>query len=97
MPQAERLSKKSTVRREGKLRGQLRNFEDNLSAERIIPASRKGSIYFITLRLNSQGERTQIVPSYFFAFPGTELSTSSFILRSLASEKQHFVLFSMTN
>ena len=36
MPKAERLSEKGTVGREAKLRGQLRNFEDNLSAEGII-------------------------------------------------------------
>ena len=36
MPKAERLSQKRTAGGEAKLRGNLRNFEDNLSAERII-------------------------------------------------------------
>ena len=67
-----------------------------------IPASRKGFIYFITLRIISQGERKKIdiVPAYFvdfFVFLGAELSTSFLICLSLACAKSIFFLFSMTD
>ena len=58
MPKAERLSEKWTVGREAK----LWIFEDNLSAERIIlrytNKPERGIIYFMTLGIIYQGERT---------------------------------------
>ena len=49
LPKAERLSKKWTVGREAKRRGQLWNLEDNLSAEGIFPAiyQQAGKGFFI--------------------------------------------------
>ena len=65
----------------------------------IYQQARKGFIYFITLRIISQGEHMKIVLAYFvdfFVFLGTELSTSFLISPSLTSEKRIF-LFSMTD
>ena len=59
----------------------------------------KGFIYFTSLRIISQGERTLIVPAYFvgfFMFLCAELTTSFLISPSLASAKR-ILLFSMTN
>ena len=61
-----------------------------LSSER--QHAEKGFIYFLTLRIISQGERTKIVPAYFVdvffccVFLGTELSTSLLFIR-------HWLLF----
>ena len=83
---SERFSVKWTVGREAKLRGQLWNFGDNISARytTIYQQDGKGFIYFITLRIISQGERKQIVPAYFldfFVFLGVELSTGFLFIR----------------
>ena len=66
MSAAERLSEKWTFGREAKLRGQMWDFEDNLSAKDVIsrhtskPERGKGFIYFISLPLifNSQNFKT---------------------------------------
>ena len=104
MPKAERLSEKWTVGREAKLRGQLWNFEDNLSAEGIIlryTNKPKKGVYLFYNPPNNFSRRTLVDSSCIFwvFFPCFSVRNCQlpFYLSVTGFCKMFFFLFSLTN
>ena len=66
----------------------------------IYQQAEKGFIYFITLRIISESERTSIVPGYFvdfFCVSRHGIVNQPFIYPSLASSAKSLFRFSLTN